>query len=125
MPLPTEFLTTTCSVYRGNPPPGGSSPAATNVPCQLVADFAAGARTMGSAQRNWTHYLLVNEDVDVRDSYAGHGQAWPAADADSVFVPSGGTTRYAVVFVEVRGKGTAGEHKRVYLDRQAPGWPSL
>ena len=38
---------------------------------------------------------------------------------------TGGTTAYAVIFVEVRGKGSAGEHKRVYLDRQLPAWPTL
>src|SRR5579885_6893 len=115
MSLPSAVLTTTCDIYRLNPPPQGANPAASNVPCQLVADYRGGARVTSGALKPWTHYLIVHASVDVRDSFAGAGNPWTYSDADTVYVPSGGTTAYAVVFVEVRGKGTANEHKRVYL----------
>jgi hypothetical protein len=123
MPLPAALLTTTCDIYRGNPPSGG--PATTNVPCQLVADYARGAQVLNNALRSWTHYLVLDSSVDVRDSFAGVNQPWNYPASDTVKIPSGGTTAYAVVLVEVCGKGTAIEHKRVYLDRQAPNWPAL
>ncbi len=62
--------------------------------------------------------------TDIRDDYQGSETGWVYANSDTVVIPSGGTD-YVVVFVEVRGKGTAGEHKRVYLDRQLPGWPAV
>ena len=125
MALPAGLLTTTCDIYRGNPPPGGTTPASSNVPCQLVPQYAASARALNSIAKSWTHYLVVNSSVDIRDGYAGSTNAWQYANADTVYIPTGGSTAYVVVFVEVRGKGTPGEHKRVYLDRQAPNWPTL
>jgi hypothetical protein len=123
MPLPAGLLTTTCSIHRNNPP--DVTPASTNVPCQLVPDYAAAARNLHSTAKPWTHYLVLASSVDIRDGYAGSTNLWNYAQADTVYVPSGGTTAYVVVFVEVRGKGTPGEHKRVYLDRQAPSWPTV
>ena len=124
MSLPANLLPTTCDIYRGNPPSGGA--AATNVPCQLISAYADGAQMLNSNMRQWTHYLLLDSSADIRDSYAGGGQLWQFSNADTVHVPSGSTTAYAVVFVEVHGKGTAGEYKRAYLDRQAPSnWSNI
>lgn len=125
MPLPQTLLTTTCDVYRFNPPPLDAQPASTNVPCQLIPDYVGGSLARNLNSRPWTHYLLLDTGVDVRDSYPGAGNSWSFGNADTVHIPSGGTTAYAVVFVEVGGKGTASEHKRVYLDRLAPSWPAL
>jgi len=125
MPLPPAVLTTTCDIYRFNPPPLGAQPASTDVPCQLLADYSGGTRVVNLSAKPWTHYLLLDSSTDVRDSYPGAGGTWQFGNADTVHIPSGGTTAYAVVFVELCGKGTAGEHKRVYLDRQLPSWPAL
>ena len=117
------LLTTTCDIYRNNPPTGGA--VATNVSCQLVPDYAGGAPIAGTPLRPWTHYLVIDTSVDIRDSFPGIGLAWNYGAADTIHIPSGGSTAYVVVFVEVRGKGAAEEHKRVYLDRQLPAWPVL
>src|SRR5260370_11434442 len=125
MPLPQALLTTTCDIYRFNPPPVGAQPASSNILCQLSADYVGGTQILNLAAKPWTHYLLLDSSTDVRDSYPGATGNWQFGNADTVHIPSGGSTAYAVVFVEGCGKGTAGEYKRVYLDRQLPSWPVL
>ena len=125
MSLPSSLLSTTCDIYRGNPPPNNATPAATDVPCQLVASYLSGSRALNNNLKTWTHYIVLNSNVDIRDGYQGSTQVWQYQNADTIHIPSGGTTAYAVVFVEVRGRGTVGEHKRVYLDRQGPSWPAV
>ena len=110
---------TTCDIYRaGTAPP--AAPAVAAVPCVLRPDWTNG-RQASAGTRDWTHVLFVGPDVDLRDAYTGAGGA---TAQDSVYVPGPAGTRFRVVFVERVGAGTAGEHKRAYLDRQLPGWPT-
>ena len=110
---------TTCDIYRvGTAPP--AAPATAAVPCVLRPDWRDGQQATAGT-RDWTHVLLVGPDVDLRDAYAG---ASTSAEQDSVYVPDQAGTRFKVVFIERVGAGTAGEHKRAYLDRQTPSWPT-
>ena len=122
MSLPAALLTTTCDVYR---PFGAPTPTLTGVPCQLVGDFAGGQPRSVNAFW-WSHYLLVDAAVDVRDGCS----RTPGVDAptygegDMVVVPSGaGNTRYVVVWVEYVHLVSPNEHKRVYLLRDQATWP--
>jgi hypothetical protein len=119
MSVPTPLLTTTCDIYR---PFGAASPVATNVPCQLSADFAGGAKGGGPV---WTHVLDLARGTDLRDgcTRTAGSDAIAYADGDEVRVPSGGATRYVVVWVEVHGRGSAMECTRAYLLRHQPSWP--
>lgn len=118
MPPPAALLTTTCDIYR---PFGAGSPAATGVPCQLSADLAAG--TLGGLV--WTHTLDLACGTDLRDgcTRTAGNDAINYADGDEVHIPSGGATRYVVVWVEVHSRGSALECLRAYLLRHAPSWP--
>src|SRR5260370_26557383 len=111
MPLPQALLTTTCDVFRLNPPTD-AQPATAAIRCQLIPDYRGGTQMLNSAGRPWTHSLLLDSSVDVRDSYPGAGGLWQYGNADTVHIPSGGTTAYAAVFVVVCAQGTANEHKR-------------
>lgn len=115
MALPPNTANSTCDVYRStNSPP--SPPDVANVSCALRPAFSEG----GAA--SYTHLMLVAADVDVRDAYVGDGSY---VEQDTVYVPSGATAvGYLVRFVERVGRGTAQDHKRVYLDRLAPTWPT-
>ena len=117
--IPTN---TTCDVYRsGNAPPAAPDVAA--VPCVLEAAFGAGAALVySSADWVYTHVMLVGPTADVRDSYTG-SHTFGAAP-DTVYVPDKNGTGFRVVFVEMAGRGSAGQHKRVYLDRRTPTWPT-
>jgi hypothetical protein len=55
--------------------------------------------------------------VDVRDSY-------PNNPANKVYVPDKNNTGFSVVFVELVNRGTPAAYKRVFLNRQAPTWPT-
>ena len=116
MAIPTEFLPTTCDVYR---PFGAASPTATNVRCRLVADHARG-RAQYSGGPTWTHYLDLDPAADVRDGVTRpmSSTLMTYADGDEVRVPTGAATpRYVVVWVEKVHEGTPREFKRAYLLR--------
>ncbi len=78
----------------------------------------------------WTHILLLQPTIDIRDAY--NSQLDPArnnAAGDTVILEDSTTltTRVAfyVVFVEVVSRGTPAAHQRAYLDRFAPNtWPT-
>ena len=121
MTLPIQ-PNTTCNIYRlGTAPP--VDPAAANVPCYLQSDWRGGQEG-GERQIDaltWTHFMLVAADIDIRDAYTGASTASPQ---DLVFIPDDAGTQFNVIFVERQQRGTPNEHKRVYLDRQTPAWPT-
>ena len=122
MSLPTALLPQTCDIYRA----GAATAAATDVPCQLVPDFERGRQRFAGEANAYTHYLILDAAVEVRDGSAGVASNNPA-NADTVKVPGGGAVAvsYTVVYVEYHNRGGAGEHKRVYLNRGTPPWPTL
>jgi hypothetical protein len=82
----------------------------------------------GSAQwLKWTHWLLLNPGVDIRDAY--NSQLDPARNnalADTVVLVGGPSkTAWYVVFVEAVGVGTPSAYLRAYLNRFQPSqWPT-
>jgi hypothetical protein len=121
LPVPPN---TTCDIYRvGNAPPAAPDVAA--VACHLRPDWLGGQesgdRALAVALVTWTHILLVDVAVDIRDAYTG-GLA--AAEQDSVYIPDKNGTRFKVAFSERVFRGQTQDHKRVYLDRQTPTWPT-
>ena len=121
LPVPPN---TTCDIYRAGTSPPLSSPAVAGVPCYLKSDWRggqeAGDRTNSDAD-TWTHVMLIDVGVDIRDGYTGLQNQ---SQQDSVYIPDQNGTRFHVVFIEFVQRGTPNEHKRVYLDRQAPTWPT-
>jgi hypothetical protein len=120
LPVPPN---TTCDVYRnGNSPP--SDPDVAGVPGHLTPAFRAGMEMNEAAVISaicYTHVLLVETATDIRDAYAGQRVYM---EQDTVYVPDQDGTAFRVMFVERVGRGLANDHKRVYLDRQAPTWPT-
>jgi hypothetical protein len=118
MPLPSNQLTTTCDIYR---PFGAASPTTTGIACRLVPDLARGQ----SGLLTWTHYLDLDDSVDVRDGCTRllGGDAVSFFDGDEVRVPNASGSRYVVVWVEVLNRGTPRQFKRVYLLRDTAAWP--
>jgi hypothetical protein len=118
MSIPASLLTTTCDIYS---PFGAASPSATAVPCRLVADLYRGRGTSPNNTVAWTHFLDVQDTVTVLD---GCTRTVPLntinyADGDEVRIPSGGSARYVVVWVEKRNIGTVNQYKRVFLMRHS------
>ena len=119
MPVPACLLTTTCDIYR---PFGAASPTATGVPCRLATCQAGAARP---GPMVWSHTLDLQPGVDIRDgcTRAAGTDALTYADGDEVRVPSGGSTRYVVVWVETHNRGSSMQCLRAYLLRHQPSWP--
>ena len=118
MSVPGDLLPTTCDVYR---PFGAGAPTHANVRCRLVADFAR-SRAAGGATPEWTHYLVLNPEADVRDGCTRFGASAVItyADGDEVRVPAGAAgPRFVVVWVEAVEVGTPREYKRAYLMRHS------
>lgn len=120
MPLPPNV---TCDIYRGNNSPP-AAPDVAGVAGHLLADYAGGLEHGEGEPAPWryTHLLLVERTVDVRDNYAA-SDAGPAV-ADLVYIPDRTGTPFRVAFVERRLRGTPQDHKRVYLQRLSPNWPT-
>lgn len=118
MSIPASLLTTTCDIYS---PFGAASSSATNVPCRLIADLARGRGTSPNNTVAWTHYIDVQDTVSILDGCTRTGtlNTINYFDGDEVRIPSGGSARYVVVWVETRNTGTAGVFKRVYLMRHS------
>jgi hypothetical protein len=117
MSVASFFLPTTCDIRR---PFGSASPIASGIPCRLTSDF----RNSRHAEDvpDWTHYLILDSSVDVRDGVTrlAGSNALTYVDGDEVRIPSGSTSpRYVVVWVEVANLGTPNEYKRVFLMRHS------
>lgn len=116
MSIPSSLLPTTCDIYR---PFGAGSPTTSSVPCKHVPDLARGRGSGLAGVLSWTHYIDVNDTIDIRDGCTRTlgANAINYADGDQVRIPSGSSTKYVVVWVEMKNLGTAQAFKRAYLMR--------
>ena len=121
MPLPTP-PNTTCDVYRaGNAPP--ASPDIDGVPCTLTGIYEQGLeRSEGDSDSlKYTHRLLVAPATDIRDDYS---LGTINGNQDVIYIPDKTGTAFSVVYTEFVDLGQPWEHKRVYLVRKAPTYPT-
>jgi hypothetical protein len=112
---------TTCDICRSL----GSTVAVAAVPCYLRSTYYQGLEHgEGDPTANrYDHVLYVDSAVDVRDSY--NLGTITANSMDAVWIPNQATgTKFSVTFVERRYRGLPGDHKRAYLQRANPTWPT-
>jgi hypothetical protein len=116
MALP--YTNTTCDIYRA----GNAPPAAPDVPGVKCALEPMGQSTLTT--ENYSHVLLVSPTTDIRDDLSSTFTA--GINADSVYVPNKNGTKFQVILVRRRGRGTALDHKYVLLNRVQGGvnWPT-
>jgi hypothetical protein len=118
LPVPPN---TTCDVYRtGNAPP--SAPDVPAVPCFLSCDWRGGQEAGDRNANNltWTHIMLVDGKLDLRDGYVGQSTFSPQ---DTVYIPNHSGTPFVVIFIERLQRGTAHEHASSSIARFRPGPP--
>jgi hypothetical protein len=121
MSLPTP-ANTTCDVYRaGNAPP--ASPNVAAVPCILTGIYMIGLeRGEGDSDAlKYTHRLLVDSPVDIRDDYSAGNIG---GNQDTIYVPDQSGTAFSVIFTEIVDLGMPWQHKRIYLVRSLPSYPT-
>jgi len=113
---------TTADLYRsGRAPP--AAPDVSAVPIYLAADFTRRMETGEGeiAAMRYTHTLLCDIATDIRDAFA----QWTGTFVgDSVWVPNKNGTKFVVRKVDRCAQGSATEHKKAYLDRATPPWPT-
>ncbi len=115
MSLPT-IATNTCDIYRGlRLPP--SAPDVAGVPCVLLPQFEIGQEHERNEPLHYSHILLVDLSVDVRDRGVPSSMTYDQTNCDTVFIPDKNGTRFYVVWVERTSWGMAGDGKRVFLQR--------
>src|SRR5947209_7667237 len=97
MSIPATVLTTTCDIYR---PFGAGSPTTTGVACRLVPDLAHG-RGSGGPPIVWTHFLDLDDTVDIRDACTRlvGSNTVTYGDGDEVRIPNASGSRFVVVWV--------------------------
>jgi hypothetical protein len=94
------------------------------VPCFLSGNYERHEESGEGDPNNtrFTHTMLVPAGTDIRDEYDTGAQL---GSEDVVYVPNAAVgTAFNVVFVETKAWGSAWQHLKVYLDRQAPNWPT-
>jgi|SRR5215467_2113906 len=113
---------TTCDIYRStNAPP--ANPDVAGVPIYLAPDYVGGAEHNESNQGNaWTHIASLAATTDIRDGY--QGGPFLLVNPDNVYVPDKNGTKFKVILVVRKGRNTANDFKKVYLQRQTPTWPT-
>jgi hypothetical protein len=123
MTLPMK-ANTTCDIFGNNGGPGGS-PRVAGVACYLKPTYYQGLEHGEGDATNlhYDHILWVDVSVDIRDFY-NLGLGGSTSQQDAVYIPDHTGTKFLVVFVERRNRGTAFDHKRAYLVRQTPAWPT-
>lgn len=129
MALP-QAANVTVDIFRGfqaaTPyPVQGQTPAVAAARGYLKTHLNAGRFGYQDPKVKWTHLLLLDADVDVRSGYnSWTGPDEATATADTVFLRDcpgpGNCCGFYVVMVQRAGRGTRGDHLRVYLDRLLP-----
>ncbi|MCI0462853.1 MAG: hypothetical protein L0Z62_38390 [Gemmataceae bacterium] len=123
--MPFTIVTNvTLDIYRGgNAPP--AAPDVSAVKGCLLPEYADARRNVStvttSVTDRWTHTLLLDVTVDLRDGYSFSNIG---TGFDTVYIPDKNGTPFRVRFVERVNRGKADDHQRVYLDRGTPAWPS-
>src|SRR5687767_2491304 len=113
MPLPVAPNTTVDIYHAPNAPP--ADPNVPAVPCHLTPCFAKGNEAGTVGGHKYTHLMLVDAGIDVRDQYSSD-----AALGEVVYVPDKNGTPFAVKMVTLAGRGGPHEHQRVWLARKEP-----
>jgi hypothetical protein len=120
----------TVDIYRGfqiaTPYPVQGQPAAVaSVQGYLKHHLNAGRFGYQDPKVKWTHLLLLPPGTDIRSAYnSWTGPAEPTQNADTVVLRDcpipGNCCAFYVVMVQRGGRGSGGDHLRVYLDRLQP-----
>jgi hypothetical protein len=104
----------TLDIFHNGGGPGGTPDVAAAAGCLLPLGNLS---TLNNAL--YSHLLLVDLSVDIRDQFGG-----VAGSTDNVYIPDKNGTKFTVYLVQRVGQGTRTDHKRCFLLRKLPTWPT-
>jgi hypothetical protein len=108
---------TTVDIYI-DPLTPPAAPSTASVACHIAPDWRLGSQnSQGNTTWRWTHVMYCNLGVDIRDG-------WPTGVANRVYMPDKTGTRFDVIFVETVNRGQGNSYLRIFLNRNAPSWPT-
>jgi hypothetical protein len=87
------FFTQTMDVYTGGVfPPAAASKRTSGVNINITGDFLEGSRQRATNYNPYTHIILCDPNIDVRDNFAGGSGT--AGNPDYLAIPAGQTQNY-------------------------------
>lgn len=121
------FDHTTVDVWtNGGAFPGSCTKRSSNAPALVTGTFLEGSYSRSQVEFGYTHAVLIDPTVEVRDGY--RGSAGSPAVGDFIAMPAGQTNNYwSVVFSFITILPGHGRKKVMLLDRVGtPGdWPRI
>jgi hypothetical protein len=125
----TAFIPQSMDVYTGNasiPAPGGNK-RSSNVNMSITGTFLEGMRQRVQSSFAYSHIILCDPGVEIRDGYGGDTSAETQASQDQLMIPAGQTQNvWLVILSFVTILPNIGRRKVILADRRAAGnWPTL
>jgi hypothetical protein len=115
------FLSQTADIYSwgAGPPPIPGNKRSSNVNILITGTYFEGMRQKVNAADCYTHVIIVDANVEIRDNYQVGGQQGTGS-SDLLTIPSGQTGNYWIVrFSFVTQLPGMGRKKIILADRQA------
>ncbi|HEV3145063.1 MAG TPA: hypothetical protein VGZ47_14330, partial [Gemmataceae bacterium] len=128
IPSIDAFFSQTMDVYSwgAGPPPIDANRRATGTNILITGTFPEGMRQKIQSADAYTHVIICDANIEIRDGYTGGGQQ-AAAGEDILTIPAGQKQNYWIVrFCFVTQLPGMGRKKILLVDRQAAGnWPTM
>jgi hypothetical protein len=129
MPKQLSFVSTTMDVYTGNAtvPPPAQNKRTTATDVAICGTFLEGSRIRSEAAFAFTHILLCDAAVEIRDGYISNATPETVANQDLLQIPSGSGNWWRVILSHWVLIPTLGRRKVIIADRQTTptNWPQL
>lgn len=118
------FVEQTMDIYTGNAtvPPPGANRRQQNVACLIAGTALEGTRQRTNTGFGYTHIILCDPTIEIRDGYTGAAAAPTVAAEDLLNIPAGTPTKnyWAVVLSQIVVLPSVGRKKLILADRRGP-----
>jgi hypothetical protein len=129
LPNDVAFVPSSMDVFTGTgtiPPPAGNK-RTTAASCLVCGTFLEGSRNRQQAGFGYTHVILCDPNLEIRDGYTQDTSAPTATIQDVLQMPTASTNYWVVIFSFVAEIPALGRRKIILADRRTPvgSWPNL
>jgi hypothetical protein len=121
LPANLAFTPNTMDIYTGatnNPIPPSGSKRTTAAAMLITGTFMEGVRQKLSSTFGYTHIILVDPNLEIRDGYASNNTS--EGTCDVLAIPTGVANYWVVIFSFVTEIPNLGRRKVILADRRTP-----